>query len=352
MLTTSTVAAILAFCSLSSAKPLNKKWEASGWANTGPASFTTSVIGTATGWHHHHETPPTTSSYYSSLSYAHSASTTVDAPECTATPESGDSTGNNGSTGNTGNTGNNGNNGNDGNDGNSGNTGGNGSNGNNGNNTPATPTGLSKVAQILLSDTRADAINNVLKDDADFVFDFNKARKFGPGAGGEIVQANRKAFPALTGTGIGMAVGFLGPCGFNTPHIHNRATELLIVTKGRVVSEMVVENGVVGADGKAARDVTNVLEELQATPYFEGALHTQYNPDCSNATFVAPLSSEDPGANTMAQAYFALADDTIRAAAGNHVSGADVDKFRGIISTSVALGVEQCLQKCNIPKSK
>ncbi|KAI1759289.1 RmlC-like cupin domain-containing protein [Hypoxylon sp. FL1150] len=321
MVTTSTVAAILVFCSLSSAKPLNKKWHSSGWANTGSASYTTtSILGTATGWPHHPHETSSTASYYSSLSYAHSASTTVDVPGCTASPGSGDSSSI-------------------------------GSSGNTGSPAPATPTGLSKVAQILLSDTRADAINNVLKDDADFVFDFNKARKFGPGAGGEIVQANRKAFPALTGTGIGMAVGFLGPCGFNTPHVHNRATELLIVTAGRLVSEMVVENGVVEDAGGKPRDVTNVLGALQATPYFMGALHTQYNPDCGNATFVSPLSSEDFGANTMAQAYLALEDDTIRAAAGNQIDGADVDKFRSIISTNVALGVEQCLQKCNIPKS-
>ncbi|KAI1470243.1 RmlC-like cupin domain-containing protein [Daldinia caldariorum] len=214
---------------------------------------------------------------------------------------------------------------------------------------PATPTGLSKVQQILLSDTRADAVNNVLKDDADLVFDFNKARKFGPGKGGEIVTANRKAFPALADTGIGMAVGFLGPCGFNTPHVHNRATELLVVTKGKVVSEMVVENGVEDAD-KKPRDITNTIEELQATPYFMGALHTQFNPTCDDVTFIAPLSSDDFGANTIAQAYFALGDDTIRAAAGNSIDGADVDKFRGLLSTNVALGVEQCLKACGIAK--
>lgn len=81
-----------------------------------------------------------------------------------------------------------------------------------------------------------------------------------------------------------------------------------------------------------------------------GALHTQFNPTCDDVTFIAPLSSEDFGVNTMAQAYFALEDDTIRAAAGNHIDGADVDKFRGIISTNVALGVEQCLKTCGIAK--
>ncbi|KAI1807641.1 RmlC-like cupin domain-containing protein [Daldinia bambusicola] len=214
---------------------------------------------------------------------------------------------------------------------------------------PSTPAGLSKVQQILLSDTRVDAINNVLKDDADFVFDFNKARKYGPGEGGEVVAVSRKAFPALAGTGLSMSVNFLEPCGFNTPHMHNRASELLIVTKGRLVSEMVIENGVVDADMKP-RNIMNTIEELQATPYFMGALHTQFNPTCDDVTFIGPLSSDDPGASTIAQAYFALEDDTIRATVGNHISGADVDKFRGLLSTSVAQGVEQCLKTCGIAK--
>ncbi|KAI2616991.1 RmlC-like cupin domain-containing protein [Hypomontagnella submonticulosa] len=336
MLSANTVAAILAFCSLASAAPAKRQ---DGWAHTGSAaSITVPAYPTATGGWEHQDEPPVTSSYYSSLSYAHSDEwhTEVAGPIATSDPVP--SPGSNSGASNDANSG----------------------AGSPVNSTPASPpsppaptglSGLSKVQQILLSDTRADAVNNVLKDDSDFVFDFNKARKFGPGKGGEIVQANRKAFPALTGTGIGMAVGFLGPCGFNTPHVHNRATELLIVTKGKVVSEMVIENGVENAD-KKPRDVMNTIEELQATPYFMGALHTQFNPTCEDVTFIAPLSSEDFGANTMAQAYFALEDDTIRAAAGNHIDGADVDAFRGIISTNVALGVEQCLKTCGIAKRK
>ncbi|KAI1499682.1 RmlC-like cupin domain-containing protein [Biscogniauxia marginata] len=217
--------------------------------------------------------------------------------------------------------------------------------------------GLSKTQQILLSDLRVDALNDVLKDDADFVFDFGAARKSGPGEGGEIVQANRKTFPALTGSGVGMAVGFLGPCGFNTPHVHNRATELLVVTKGTVVSEMILENGAVAAaaddDGKSGpRSVTNTIAELQATPFYPGSLHSQFNPSCDDAVFVAPFSSDDPGVETMAQAYLALGVDTVRAAAGNQIDGADVDRFRGLLSENVALGVEECLRTCGIEKRK
>ncbi|KAI1104195.1 RmlC-like cupin domain-containing protein [Jackrogersella minutella] len=321
MLTTRTITAVLAFCAVSSAAPA-KRQDNSAWASTGSGSSTTPDVW-ATGTSGATFVTSAPSGYYSSLSYAQTgdntktADVTVTGSASAATDTASSSSAAASSTGAA---------------------------------APATPTGLSKVQQILLSDTRADAVNNVLTQDSDFVFDFNKARQFGPGAGGEIVQANRKAFPALTGTGIGMAVGFLGPCGFNTPHVHNRATELLIVTKGKVVSEMVIENGV-GQAG-SPRDVTNTVAELQATPYFMGSLHTQFNPTCDDVTFIAPLSSEDFGANTMAQAYFALEDDTIRAAAGNHISGADVDKFRGLISTNVALGVEQCLQTCGIAKRK
>ncbi|KAI1136984.1 RmlC-like cupin domain-containing protein [Hypoxylon sp. FL0543] len=311
MLKTGTVAAILAFCAVSSAAPANNKRE--NWQSGTSYSYATSgMVGTATGW-----APQSTSDnsgYYSSLSYAHGS-------DPTATGTAAEATGTMSAAGakNTGASG------------------------------PATPTGLSKVQEILLSDSRADAINNVLPQNSDFVFDFNKARINGPGKGGEVVLANRKAFPALTGTDISMAVTFLGPCGFNTPHVHNRATEFLVVTKGKVVSEMVIENGVGGAK---PRNVMNTIEELQATPYFMGSLHTQFNPTCDDVTFIAPLSDEDPGVNTMAQAYFAMTDDVISAAAGNAVDGADIDKFRGLLSVNVALGVEQCLKQCNIAKRK
>lgn len=68
-----------------------------------------------------------------------------------------------------------------------------------------------------------------------------------------------------------MAVGFIKPCGFNTPHIHNRATELLIVTKGQLVSEMVVENTVVDAENQP-RNIRNTIEEYQMTLFFQGAI--------------------------------------------------------------------------------
>ncbi|RYP75709.1 hypothetical protein DL771_002196 [Monosporascus sp. 5C6A] len=209
---------------------------------------------------------------------------------------------------------------------------------------------LSKTQQILLSDTRVDVYNNVLTEDEDFIFDFGARRsKSGTGAA-DIVAANRKTFPALTNQGIAMAVGFMEPCQFNLPHVHNRATELLIVTQGKLVSEMVIENGV-EEDG-VIRNIRNELGPYQMTPFFQGSIHSQYNPGCEEVIFVAPQSSEDFGTNQVAKNLFGLDNEILRAAFGNSIDGAEVDKFRGLVSDSVARGVEQCLLDCNIPKRK
>jgi hypothetical protein len=68
----------------------------------------------------------------------------------------------------------------------------------------------------------------ILDQDDDFVFNFlNPPGGTGEtiGKGGHTVGATGANFPALIGTGMAMTVGFLGPCGFNTPHTHPRATE-------------------------------------------------------------------------------------------------------------------------------
>jgi hypothetical protein len=63
----------------------------------------------------------------------------------------------------------------------------------------------SLTAQLRLADTAADRFA-LLPNDKDFVFDFNTKQE-NPGKGGELIAANRKTFPALVGTGSGMAFG-------------------------------------------------------------------------------------------------------------------------------------------------
>lgn len=211
---------------------------------------------------------------------------------------------------------------------------------------------LSKTAQLTLADTAVDRFT-ILNKNEDFLFDFGSLARGNGGQGGDVLAANRKTFPALVGSGSGMALGFLNACGFNTPHVHLRATELQVVTSGKVVVEMAPENGVfnIPGDNKSGRRVIkNTISVNQMTPFYQGSVHSQYNPDCEPASFVAAFNNEDFGVGQVADELFALGDETVAAVFGQAIDGADVDKFRKAIPASVALGVEECLIKCGIQK--
>ncbi|KAH6883557.1 hypothetical protein B0T10DRAFT_380813, partial [Thelonectria olida] len=68
---------------------------------------------------------------------------------------------------------------------------------------------------------------SLLSNDGDFVFDFNQ----------------EQADP-------GMAFGRIDAYGMNSIHVHPRSAELQFVTSGRLITEMVPENGVLDNDGQ------------------------------------------------------------------------------------------------------
>ncbi|MCJ1466400.1 hypothetical protein MMC07_005019 [Pseudocyphellaria aurata] len=199
------------------------------------------------------------------------------------------------------------------------------------------------IHSLMLAPRAVDRIAMIPKD-SDFVFDFDSppANSSTTGLGGSTVAATRQSFPPLVGAGAAMTVGFLGPCGFNTPHTHPRSVELNILVEGRVSTQFVLENG--------ARTVSNDLLPMQMTAFPQGALHTEFNPDCSRATFVAAFTNEDPGVQQEAQSFFGLDPAIVEAAVGNGFTfeGKDVNRFRDLIPKNVASGVEACLKKCNI----
>ncbi|KAH0558515.1 hypothetical protein GP486_004828 [Trichoglossum hirsutum] len=184
---------------------------------------------------------------------------------------------------------------------------------------------LSLIQKLILAPTQVDRF--ALLKDSDLVYDF-KTTKDGvtQGKGGRTARADR-------------------PCGFNTPHVHPRGAELNIVVQGRLSTSFTPENG--------ARHIQHNLTQYQLTVFPEGALHTEFNPDCTDAVFVAAFPSEDPGVQQAAQTFFGFEDDVIAAALGGGVTvaGKDLDKFRSLIPANVALGVESCLKKCSIKGS-
>ncbi|KAL8992127.1 MAG: hypothetical protein Q9188_007654 [Gyalolechia gomerana] len=202
---------------------------------------------------------------------------------------------------------------------------------------------LSTIGQLISAAKAPDRINLILND-ASFKFDFENPpdKTETKGSGGRTIRADRESFPPLIGTGVSMTVGFLGPCGFNTPHTHPRSSEINIVVQGTLQTQFTLENG--------ARTVHNTLGTYQMTVFPQGALHTEFNPDCDEAIFVAGFASEDPGVQQAAQSFFGFDSDFVQAALGNDFTfqGKDLSKFKSLIPENVALGVESCLEKCQI----
>jgi hypothetical protein len=153
----------------------------------------------------------------------------------------------------------------------------------------ATIPGVNYALIAALKDAPNAIARIALLEDSDFTFDFiSPPDIFGAkleGKGGTLVDAFSDTMPALTGNGMGLAVGFTKPCGFNTPHTHPRATELALVVKGRMISEFVAETG--------ARKIRNEHNTFSMVVFPQGALHLEFNPDCDEMIFVAAFNSED-----------------------------------------------------------
>ena len=126
------------------------------------------------------------------------------------------------------------------------------------------------------------------------------------------MSANFGTFPALIGTGMAMTIGFLGPCGYNTPHTHPRATEFNFAVNGTLSAGVLMENG--------ARFIFNQVQPGSAAIFPKGAIHFEMNNECGKrflplgsvqlidqwsftepAMFVAAFNDEDPGVDQIAQ---------------------------------------------------
>ena len=182
--------------------------------------------------------------------------------------------------------------------------------------------------------------------DKDFVFDF-----FNPipgsvtssGPDGRITVAQLKTFPVLAGEGIAMSLGYLGPCGLNTPHIHPRATEFNFAVNGTLHTGMIQENG--------ARVVLNNVTAGQATIFPRGSIHFEQNLGCKPMIFIAAFSAEDPGTTSVANAFFRLPTDVVEAAMGGDDLSKSVKQVQMGIPESVAFGVQECMQSCGISRT-
>jgi len=112
---------------------------------------------------------------------------------------------------------------------------------------------------------------------------------------------------------------------------------------------MTTENGVLDVHGNP-RVIKNEIGPYQMTPFYQGSIHIQFNPDCSNVTFVSTFASEDFGTGQIPFKLFSVTDDVNIASLGQTIAGENIEAVRKALPSSIALGVERCLEQCGIDK--
>ncbi|KZV75803.1 RmlC-like cupin [Peniophora sp. CONT] len=201
-----------------------------------------------------------------------------------------------------------------------------------------------KVAALRAAPTYLDRLK--LLEDKDFVFDFkNPPTTDGVtrGAGGTTVNGIPSNFPAITGTGVSMTVGFLNPCAINSPHVHPRASEINFSVNTTLQTGFLLENG------DAFHLVDIPAGSAVAIP--QGAIHFEMNPSCEAAMFVAGFNNEDPGVTSIAQRFFGLPSSVVGAALGG-LGVVVVAEMSYLIPDNVIQGVDECLARCGLKPTK
>jgi oxalate decarboxylase/phosphoglucose isomerase-like protein (cupin superfamily) len=181
-----------------------------------------------------------------------------------------------------------------------------------------------------------------------------------PPTGGTIFLSTINNFPALGSTGLAAAVGFVNPCGLNTPHWHPRANEFLTVVQGSLIGALILENdsgfgNVVGGPAPiigAQPQISTTLSNYTGMLFPKGLIHWQFNPECEPAVFVAGFDTSDPGRAEAARGFFtAEPDEIISASTGysDYLTPAQIKGLRPTLTSSFTSIVESCAKKCGIP---
>ncbi|KAF2686077.1 RmlC-like cupin [Lentithecium fluviatile CBS 122367] len=247
-------------------------------------------------------------------------------------------------------------------------------------NTNSTPTAGSGVSPtdsasikalqtaLLLSAGFSDRQNVLLPNPPDatnITFQFINNTVNAP-TGGTIALTTLNNFPALIGTNVGMAIGFVNPCGLNVPHNHPRANEFLTVISGTLIGGLILEVNPGGAGDVVGQpkpvngplpQVNATLENFKGMLFPQGETHFQFNPTCKPALFAAAFDSSDPGRTQIARNFFSAYPDeeVLIAAVGGNLETLDparIEQFREQIPTAFAVQIESCVKRCGIPHAK
>ncbi|KAK2649640.1 hypothetical protein Ddye_017129 [Dipteronia dyeriana] len=115
--------------------------------------------------------------------------------------------------------------------------------------------------------------------------------------GSSLQPVNVAQIPGLNTLGVSMVRLDFAPWGINPPHTHPRASEIITVLEGSLEVGFVTSN-------PENRLITKVIQKGDVFVFPVGLVHFERNVGYGNAMALAALSSQNPGAITIAKAAF------------------------------------------------
>jgi len=114
--------------------------------------------------------------------------------------------------------------------------------------------------------------------------------------GFNVTPASVMELPGLNTLGISMVrIDFATPLGLVPPHIHPRATEILLVIEGTLSVGFITTNNTL---------IATKVEKGDVFVFPKGLVHFQLNIGSVNAVAISGLSSQNPGTQLVANALF------------------------------------------------
>ncbi|KAL0854698.1 hypothetical protein Bca101_059850 [Brassica carinata] len=122
--------------------------------------------------------------------------------------------------------------------------------------------------------------------------------------GSNVTTVNVNNLGGLNTLGISLVRIDYAPNGQNPPHIHPRATEILIVQQGTLLVGFVSSNKDVSSNQDGNRLFAKTLNAGDVFVFPEGLIHFQFNLGQTPAVAIAALSSQNAGVITIANTVF------------------------------------------------
>ncbi|KAI3462465.1 hypothetical protein Pfo_019128 [Paulownia fortunei] len=137
----------------------------------------------------------------------------------------------------------------------------------------------------------------------DFFFNgLNRVGNISSPVGSRVTQVFVNQMPGLNSLGISLVHIDYAPNGLNPPHLHPRASEILVAVEGTLYVGFITSNP--QNPNMRNKLFAKILHPGDVYVFPKGLIHFQFNVGKANAVAFASLNSQNPGVVTLANAVF------------------------------------------------